>query len=140
MKASFLKIFLAAYLLLAITFIITYNSSMESTSRSWERISLNLPGMCRVVGEPVPLRISGLYRMDFPEGVHIVTPGGTITEPGKIEVTTRGVYIEFTKPINESVQVKIEAVPDWKGAGLALIASLVGGVVVASAFRILGLE
>jgi len=140
MRTSFLRIFLSAYLLLAITFLITYSSSLDEITRTWEGNNLNITGMCRVVGEPVPLGVSGLYEVDFPKGVHVITTKEAITKAGKADVNTRGVYIEFAKPINESVQVKMKPIPDWKGVLLALTASLVGGVAVASAFRIIGLE
>lgn len=51
-----------------------------------------------------------------------------------------GIYIEFAKPLNETVHVRIKPVPNWKQIGLILVLSLVGGAVVASAFRVLGFE
>lgn len=74
MRVSFLKVFLASYLLLAFIFLVTYHSSIETTTRRWEGGHLPLLGLCRVVGEPVPLRLSGRYNVDLPEGVNLVTP------------------------------------------------------------------
>lgn len=140
MRVSFLKVFLASYLLLALTFLVTYHSSIDSTTRTWEGDRFPLQGLCRVVDEPLPLRLSGLYKVNFSEGVYLITPNGAINTSGKVDLHARGIYIEFSKPLNETVNLRIKPVLDWRQIGLTLILSLAGGALVASAFRVLGFE
>ncbi|AJC72725.1 hypothetical protein X802_05610 [Thermococcus guaymasensis DSM 11113] len=140
MKITIFRMMLISCLLLSLVAVITYSQAMEPSEASWEGENLRLPGTCRLIMHPVPLKTLGDYVVDATNGSTIITPEGVEEAPEELHLKVRGVYFYYLGPVNQSVVLRLTPKPETGRVVTYLGLTFLGGVGVAFAFRVLGFE
>ncbi|WP_048150616.1 hypothetical protein [Thermococcus sp. AM4] len=140
MKITIFRIIMFSYLLLSLVVLVTYSQAMKPYKVTWEGQHISIRGACRAIKKPVPLHTLGTYKVDAPNGSVIITREGISTNPEELNLKLRGIYFYYIGPLNQSVVLRLTPQPRTDRLALYLGLTLVGGVSVALAFRMLGFE